>query len=158
MMWNYNNNVVLVRESIPSDIKYLATRLREPDKIEVLSTGETPEEALRISYDTSSFRFSIVFLERVICMFGIVPKTLLGEEARIWCLGADEIDQIKLSFAKISKLYIGMFLEHYLVLENWVDSRYARSINWLRWCGAEFDLMGTVKDGTIFHHFVFRRR
>lgn len=151
------NNQISIRESVPDDINSLSSSLREPDRLEVLAGGLTPFEALTESYKASSIRLSLLFNDKVIGMFGIVPKSLLGQEATIWLLTAPEIEQMKLSFVKLSKMYVKLFLEQYPVLENWVDGRYIQAIKWLKLLGAEFDWAQTL-NGVEFHHFTIRRR
>jgi len=151
------NNAISIRESTPDDITSLSSSLREPDRLEVLASGSTPFEALNQSYKASTIRLSLLFNDKVIGMFGIAPKALLGERAVIWLLTAPEVEQIKFTFVKLSKMYVKLFLERYPILENWVDGRYTQAVKWLEILGAEFDLAQTL-NGVEFHHFTIRRR
>lgn len=151
------NNAISIRDSIPDDIHSLSSFLREPDRLEVLASGSTPFEALTESYKASTIRLSLLFNDKVIAMFGIAPKALLGETAVIWLLTAPEVEQIKFTFVKLSKRYVKLFLEQYPILENWVDSRYTQAIKWLELLGAKFDWEQNV-NGVPFYHFEIRRR
>lgn len=145
------------RESTLEDIKILSKTMREPDRVEVLAMGMSPEKALLESFNTSSIRLTFLFDGKVICMFGIAPKSLLGDRAVLWCLTSDELERVKLLFGKKSKYYVGYFLTQYSILDNWVDSRYKKSIKWLRWLGADFDCITSVNE-IDFYHFEIRRR
>lgn len=151
------NNAISIRESVPDDIHSLSSSLREPDRLEVLASGSTPFEALTESHKASTVRLSLLFNNKVIGMFGIAPKTILGERAVIWLLTAPEVEQIKFTFVKLSKRYVKLFLEQYPILENWVDSRYTQAIKWLKLLGAKFDWEQQV-NGVPFYHFEIRRR
>lgn len=151
------NNAISIRESTPDDIHSLSSSLREPDRLEVLASGSTPFEALTESYKASTIRLSAFLNGKIIAMFGIAPKTILGERAVIWLLTAPEVEQIKFTFVKLSKRYVKLFLEQYPILENWVDSRYTQAIKWLKLLGAKFDWEQNV-NGVPFYHFEIRRR
>lgn len=151
------NKAISIRESVPDDIHSLSSFLREPDRLEVLASGSTPFEALTESYKASTIRLSLLFNDKVIAMFGIAPKTILGERAVVWLLTAPEVEQIKFSFVKLSKIYVKLFLERYPILENWVDGRYTQAIKWLKLLGAKFDWEQNV-NGVPFYHFEIRRR
>jgi hypothetical protein len=148
---------ISIRESVPDDIHSLSSSLREPDRLEVLASGSTPFEALTESYKASTIRLSAFLNGKIIAMFGIAPKTILGETAVVWLLTAPEVEQIKFTFVKLSKRHVKLFLEQYPILENWVDSRYTQAIKWLELLGAKFDLEQNV-NGIPFYHFEIRRR
>ncbi len=147
---------ILIRESICEDIEALSPFLREPDKLEVLTMGVDPKEALTVSFKQSSACFSLLLEGEIIAMFGIAPKSLLGNTAILWCLTSSGVEKVRVFFGKQSKKYVSCFLNQYAVLENWVDSRYERSIHWLKWLGAEFDMVTNI-NGVDFCHFEIRR-
>ncbi|HBF39772.1 MAG TPA: hypothetical protein DDW50_20970 [Firmicutes bacterium] len=150
---------IVIREAALEDTSALSPSIREPDKLEVLTMGAPdPEEALATSFKLSSFRYSLLLNERVIAMFGAAPKSLFGQTATVWLLGSEEIERMKVSFIKkLCIPYLDLFLKEYPVLENWVDGRYTKSIRWLKWLGAKFDLMTKI-NGIDFFHFEIRRR
>lgn len=142
------------------DVLAIADRLRDKDREEVQSQGFTSGEALKTSFEASFISYSAYLNEKIICIFGIVPVSLIGNRATIWMLGSEELNQIKLSFVKYTREFIDFFLGKYPLLENWVDGRYNQAIKWLQLCGAEFDFDRpiTTRDGVDFYHFEIRRR
>lgn len=150
---------LIIRESVLKDIDSLSLNMRKEDAAEVWSlTRSTPKEALVYSYKYSERSYSAFFKDEIVAMFGIVPGSLVSDKATIWALTSNVVPKVAFSFAKYSRQYINEFLKEYPVLENWVDARYTKSLNWLKWCGAEIEPaepMGV--DGLPFHHIVIRR-
>jgi hypothetical protein len=149
----YDKNGILYRDAVFSDVKELASRLRKEDLEEVLLIGQTPEEALEFSFNSSSIAIAITYKGIIAGMFGLSPVSLMGDNAIVWQLTAPEVELFKVTFAKLSKRFIDMLLEYYPILENrWVDARYTKAIGWLKWCGAE------ITPKSKFVHAIIRRR
>jgi len=149
-----------IRDSVQSDIESLSCTMRKFDKEEVWAQSHsTPREALQHSYDNSEIALTAFWKGKIVGMFGIRPKSLISDRAIVWLLTSDEASNMKLSFMKYSKKVIGMFLNLYPILENYVDSRYVDSVKWLKWCGFE---IGEAEphgvDKVPFHHAMIRRK
>jgi hypothetical protein len=143
------------------DVQDIFLRLRTKDLEEAAASGIiTPKESLEMSLKMSLYKISAFYDNQIFAMFGIVPTNLIGIKALIWMVGTDDINKIKFSFVKHTRRYVGLFLELYPVLENWVDERYLKAIKWLQICGAEFDFDNPVitPSGIKFYHFEIRRR
>jgi len=159
-MMNINlGNDVVVRDSIVSDIKPIAEDMRKSDVEEILAShNRKPIESLAAGYAESTMCFTVERKGVPCAMFGIVPKTLLGERANIWLLASNDFCKCHLKIVRHSKLFIRYMLEHYQCLENYIDARNKTSINWLRHCGAQIDPARPFgKQASPFHHFQFRR-
>lgn len=134
----YDQNGIIVRRSFPSDADMLAPRLRKTDVEEVWASNNlTPWDALHESITTSILSLTITVNGIVVGCFGINPESALGKNAIIWFLASDELDRINYRFLRHSRKFIGMFLNLYPYLWNWVDVRNKPSIAWLRYCGAK---------------------
>jgi hypothetical protein len=155
----YNKNGVIVKESQISDVFIMSSNLRETDRNEIwASHHHTPEEALRISYETSDPCFTVDIKGVPVAMFGINSGNLLGDTATIWLLATDGLSRVSKSLIKESRNFINMFLSYYPTLENYVDARNTASIQWLRYCGAQIEEAKPYgKEKLPFHHFTFRR-
>lgn len=147
--------MVSVREARFEDIALM--ELREPDRQEVLALGVEPQEALQLSLQNSTMAFTAFNNGNPLAMFGVAPVTILGDRAIVWLLTTNEVNKCKKTFAKYSRLFRDYFLQHYPILENYVDARYKTSINWLKWCGAEFGHTLMTPSGIPFIHFTIKR-
>jgi len=138
-MIEYDDGKVRVRRSSLEDALFISENMREADVQEVWASDNlTPEEAIVSSFKASTICCTIEN-GQPIAMFGVVPKGLVGKSGTIWMLATDAIEKIKYKFLKYNRKFIGGILEQYPYLHNFVDARNQRSINWLRFCGAEID-------------------
>ena len=120
------------------DIKYLAPRLRQADKEEILaSVGLTPYEALMFGYLENVIVFTIVNKNNEpVAIFGIND---VGQNVgAIWLLATDKLKDIQYSFLRENKKVIDFLNTKYKILWNFVDCRNSLHIKWLKWCGFKF--------------------
>ena len=140
-----------IRKTIIKDIDYLAPRLRQEDKREVLDgTGMTPYQALLAGYMQSEICLTIIDTEDVpVGMFGV------GKEGNIWLLATPEIKRIRFSFLRESRKVVKLLNKKYRLLWNYVDCRNELHLRWLKWCG--FTFLRKIKYGVNqkpFYEFV----
>lgn len=156
----YKKGNAIVRTSTLEDVEFLKTRLRQSDIDEIwASHHHKPENALRISLETSEICLTITIAEEPIAMFGIISNFILDESAGIWLLASDELDKVYREFAKECKRFIAMMHQRYPILENYVDTRNKTSIRWLKWCGAKIEeAMPYGVERKLFHHFIFEQK
>lgn len=159
----YNKNRVIVRESQLSDIMIMGDNLRETDKNEIwASHHHTPEEALLLSFNSAISCFTVENKGVPVALFGISPFTLLDNKANIWLLGTDSFDALikknRKEFIRESKIFIGLLLEQYPLLENYVWEGNRASIKWLRLCGAILEESKPYGiEGKLFRYFYFKK-
>lgn len=134
----YDFDGVVVRKSIPSDIENMELKQSDVDEIWA-SHNHRPLEALRLSIKVSTICFTIEDNGKPIAIFGINPSTIIDNKAVIWLLSTPMLKLRAYRFIKHSKKFIGMFLDFYPYLFNFVDDRNKESIDWLRRCGAVID-------------------
>jgi hypothetical protein len=108
-------------------------------------------------WDNSSRRWIIVDkYGNGVCMMGVRP--INNDVGVPWLLGTDSLNDIKIFFMKISKIVISEMKKQFKLLVNFVDSRYDKSVKWLKWCDFKFDndtvLFGTMK--VPFYRFEMR--
>jgi hypothetical protein len=149
----------IVRDSEPADIDLLAGSMRRADREEIWAQSRaTPESSLQYAFDKSDLCLTVLHEGRIAAMFGICPMSLVSNRAIVWLLSSDEVPKMGLTFAKYSKPFIKMFLQLYPVLENWVDARYIKALNWLKFCG--FTIAAAEPNGIDklpYHHVIIRR-
>ena len=146
---------VNIRQARIDDMNIVAKNIREEDKREVISQGYNNQaEALKNSYNSSRFRFTVELKGKPVAMFGLVEVD--KNTANIWLLGTPGLERMKKSFVIASRETIVGFLKEYPVLFAQVDARYTKTRRWLEWLGAVDG--GPYKlNGIDFNNFVFRR-
>ena len=120
------------------DIKYLAPRLRQTDKEEILAgIGKTPYHALLIGYLECAIVFTIVNPKNE--PVGIFGVTDCGDgTGAIWLLATDGVAKIQIAFLKECRKVVNVLNKKYKILWNFVDCRNQLHIKWLKWCGFKF--------------------
>lgn len=148
----------VVRPSIESDARLLASRLRKADLDEIEASGYClPVEALELGVGSSLQPMTVVGDDRPIAMFGAVPE---GQDiGRIWLLGSDDIFNVRFRFLRESKAWFKHVSSPFKVVTNYVDMRNSRHISWLRWLGVKFCNIETRgPKGLPFLEFYWRVR
>ena len=120
------------------DIKYLAPRLRQEDKQEILAgSGLTPYEALLIGFKNSVVVFTIFNPKnKPVGIFGI--NNYEKDIGVIWLLATKDLAKIQIAFLKECREVIKFLNTKYKILWNFVDCRNQLHIKWLKWCGFKF--------------------
>jgi hypothetical protein len=154
----YDQSGYIVRESVKSDVNYLKYHLRRSDLLEIWSSHHyTPEKALEEGFENSLMCFTVCN-GLPIAMFGLNPDSLIGNKATIWLLSSYGLDNVKVRFVRNCRKFIDMMLSRYGYLENYVDVRNKKTIQWLKFLGAEFsDPVPYGVDCLPFVHFSFRK-
>jgi len=139
MMIYYNKNNVVCRDAQIGDIIPIAKNMRRADREEIMaSNNHAPKDALEEGYNKSDHCLTIEYKGEPIAMFGVVPNPLSASHAAVWLLGTPKIKTIRATFVKASRFFMAMLLDYYPYLYNFVDARNKDSIEWLKWCRAEF--------------------
>jgi hypothetical protein len=111
-----------------------------PDDIRELEDcyGQSAYFVLGQSFAASKLRWTAVVDGQVIAMFGVAPGERAGE-GRPWMIGTRFLPQHRFKFGKGCAGVIEAMLDAFPVLENIVDCRNRRAIQWLKWLNFEFD-------------------
>jgi hypothetical protein len=147
-----------ITNALPEHVECLGHRLRQADLDEVwASDHSTGYEALKESLARSEIAYSVFYKGKVIAMFGVAPIGLLGG-GMPWLLGSDEIEEVKIPFARYSRKFVEYFIEKYMYLENCADSRNTVALEWLRFCGFTIqEARPFGPDKVPFHRFFMKR-
>lgn len=130
--------------------------MRQADRDEVFaSSGKTPLEALKYSFEKSSFVMTALVDGRAEVMFGAAEINILNGIAAPWLLGTKAVEVHQVAFLRHSVEWRKKLCERYTVLRNFVDDRNKVSIRWLKWLG--FRLLDPVEmNGHQFRLFELR--
>lgn len=96
---------------------------------------------------------------KAVCMWGIVHESLIGPCGAPWMVATIALDEhAKIFLRRCKKVLVDMFAG-YQHLENYVDARNTKAIQWLKWMGfnvdKETETYGMLK--LPFHKFTMRR-
>lgn len=123
-----------IRPAAFRDALTLDMRRADREEVEALS-GKNPRDVLVESVEKSAKAWAGLADGRLVCLFGVVPLSLVGVTGIPWLLGSDEVCTFSRQFLRRNKAYVAEMLADYPVLANVVDARNAVSIRWLRWLG-----------------------
>ena len=138
--------------------QYVATHLRESDKRELARAGRTNFEAAVLeSVDVSPFAFVALQGKKPLCVFGLLPDSVLSPRARLWMLGTPNINLTKKDFVKTCRIVVDGLLDIYPQLYNAVDANYPQAIRLLQFLGATFGKTVASPTGAPFLIFEIRR-
>jgi hypothetical protein len=138
---------VEIRPATFRDALTLEMRRADRDEVEAMS-GRNPREALVESVENSAKAWAGLADGQLVCLFGVVPLTLIGITGVPWLLGSNEVCAFSRQFLRRNKAYVTEMLADYPVLRNVVDQRNTVSIRWLRWLGFRMGqpaIMGVAK-------------
>jgi hypothetical protein len=144
--------MITVRKSVPEDADFLAPRLREADREEVIASGcPVPHAALMAGMGANSICLTgIDETGAPVTMFGVGPHPTDPLVGVVWALATDEIRKHRKSFLGPSKDWVEALNRRHPVLMNYSDCRNAEHHKWLTWCG--FTFINKVR-GPLGHEF-----
>ncbi|WP_428659501.1 hypothetical protein [Reyranella sp.] len=126
--------LVEIRPATVADARMLVLRAADREEVEAL-TGRDPREALVASVERSASAWAGRADGELVCLFGVVPMSLVGVVGVPWLLGSDAVARYGRPFLRRNRVYLREMLRVFPVLRNVVDARNAVSIRWLRWLG-----------------------
>jgi len=129
---------VHVRDSIQSDVDYLASNLREEDRLEVLASHGNIKEALQDGFDYSEECYTIIVTDtnEIAGIYGLCEMDDMV--ASPWLLTSPAIHKVWLPFLRQSKQWVAEANLKYPVLTNACDEQYHVALKWLRFVGFTF--------------------
>lgn len=129
-----------VRYYKPGDAFYIAPRMREADRQEVLAaSGQSPFGALVHGAQVTKTLYTVVDDRGYPCaMFGVVPGN--NGHGSVWLLGTDALTRGKMrkQFVHHSEDWLSNLQSQYSVLSNVIDERNTVHIDWLKRMGFQF--------------------
>lgn len=150
--------MLMIRPAREEDIGALAPRMRSMDRLECWEMGRhTPTDALRLGLEQGTWTRAAIVDGEVWSMFGVTPKSLLGDTASPWMLNANGIERHARHIVRYSRGYVEAMLADYARLENWVHAENGIAIRWLKWCGFAFGPVVALESGAPFRKFTRER-
>ena len=88
----------------------------------------------------------------IACLWGLAPPTFLSENAYLWLLTTDIVEEHKFLFIRYSQRYVEEMLKVYPKIVGHVEVNNLQAVRWIRWLGAK---IGEPENG--FRPFTIRR-
>jgi hypothetical protein len=98
-------------------------------------TNHTPEEAIRSSLKESNESNVWTADDKVMGIFGVAVHTLVSTHGYPWFLGANGLEQYRISFVKGTRLWLDRVKSRYDYLYTYIDARNTSSVSWLKHMG-----------------------
>jgi len=125
--------------------------LRTEDEAECAAGGLNGTDAVRLGIEHSLASWGMWNEEEMLlCVWGVSPATVLGDQAQLWMLSTTELPKHPISFARVSKQIFAELMAVYPSSIIAVHTPYTRSMRWAKWLGfrpwrevGEFTLMRT---------------
>jgi hypothetical protein len=86
---------------------------------------------------------------KLICIWGVVPTTLLSDKAYLWLYTSPDMKGHEFLFVRKSQIAVKKMLEEYGELWGHTLRSNKKAIRWLEWLGAKFEPNGDMLDFTI---------
>ncbi len=125
---------VTIREATIDDARYIGAHLRDDDRREIEALGMNPVYATEMSFLGSDEAYT-GSVDGVPTMIFGVGGTPLSDEASVWALGTPLCEKVPLIMVRFGRKAVRSFLQDYPVLTNHCDSRYKKTIKWLKLLG-----------------------
>jgi hypothetical protein len=129
--------MIIMLPATEDDVRELAPLLRAEDRAEVLALGLDPVDGLLQSLAAACEAWTWRDGDRIICMAGVVPLSLIGSTGVPWLLGSPLVARHRRAFMIETRSMVARWLMMFGVLRNVVDDRYVAAHRWLRWLGFE---------------------
>lgn len=151
--------MIRIVQATEEHARYVADHLRPGDKMELEHAGRTDFEAAVLeSVRVSTFSFAALQDGVILCVFGLLPDSVLAARGRVWLLGTTHIHFAKKEFVKTCRIVVDEMLNICPVLYNAVDAQYPQAHRLLDFLGAKFIKKLTSTNGSPFILFEIRRK
>ena len=123
------------------------------------SHGTDIRTAAKDSLDRSEHYCAFYKDDKLLCLTGVIPYSELSDTAVPWMLSTNELTKHPRDLVYYSKQLIGKWLEEWPKLENYIDARYTKSLNWAKHVGFTIhDPMPYGVEGRLFHKITMEKK
>lgn len=131
--------IINIEKATEEHVKIIAENVREDDKNELwASLCHTPEQVMSEGIRISEKSYTGLVDGVPFVMFGVYRDSLLIDIGTPWLVASGDLDKIAIRFLKRCRKVLVEIFDGYDRLENYVDARNVRAIEWLKFMGFEF--------------------
>lgn len=129
-------HVPSIVDATTEHLEYIQQNMREADREELWAAYHMdPAHSLQISMLCSTRCWTGLIDGVPICMFGVVPASLVESVGRPWMIGTPAVEKFDRIFLKHCHEVVKNMASEYKTLYNFVDLRNKKAIRWLKWLG-----------------------
>lgn len=141
-------------------IEEILPNVRQADIAEFMAiNGWDARRVLETGVRTSTFSVAGLANGRVVTIFGVAPKSMIGGSGIPWLVATDELEKYQFAFLRRCRNGVNAMLSVYPYLENYVDQRNHVAKAWLHWLGFSIDSPAPYGiEGRNFHHFHMEKK
>ena len=123
--------------SAPQDVFWVASNLREEDRLELERWYEmSPLEVIRMSLASSTMAWTAYRTDGMpVAIWGVAMASGLYQTGVPWMVGTPFINESLGDFYRFSKYYDEIMGRYYRELFNYVDASYTGALRWLERLG-----------------------
>lgn len=151
--------MIYARQATFDDAVAVAALLRAEDAAEMLGLGyATPLEGVTESVKDSACAWAL-YTEggEPLGIMGYAVSHVISRECHPWLVTTRHVDQHRIAFGRSSRKFVQMLRGEFALLENWVDARYVRCVEWLLWLGFDVEAAAPIPPTQmLFHRFTMR--
>lgn len=151
---------VEIMPATQAHIEEILPNVREADLQEFMAiNGWDARRVLEVGLRTSTFSVAGLANGKVVTIFGVAPKSMIGGAGIPWLVATDELEKYQFAFLRRCRNGVNAMLSVYPYLENYVDERNHVAKAWLHWLG--FRLEDAAPYGALglnFHRFHMERK
>ena len=147
---------VSIIKATAAHAEYIAKNVRDADKQEIWAIAmRNPEEAMLNGIEISDKSFTGMVDGVPVCMWGIVEQSIIGPVGTPWMIASNKLDQYAKLFIRQCKKRAHKYFSAYGLLENYIDARNTKAIQWLKWLGFSVEDVSSPYGalGMPFHRF-----
>ncbi|EFM0018504.1 hypothetical protein DI17_004371 [Escherichia coli] len=141
-------------------IEEILPNVRQADIAEFMAiNGWDARRVLETGMKTSTFTAAGLINGKVVTIFGVAPKSMIGGAGIPWLVGTDELEKYQRTFLRRCGNVVNAMLTTYPYLENYVDARNHTARIWLHWLGFTIEEPQPFGiHGLPFHRFHMERK
>lgn len=137
-----------VRRAMPGDSWLFLPTIRKEDVTELAAIGVTPQQSMTEGAARSIGAWSQFIYGAPACMYGYAMQNGHGVP---WAICTTAVERHPVPFLRESRRFIDSLP---MALQNYVDARNTKTIEWLTWLGFTIDTPAPLGiNGELFHRF-----
>ncbi len=137
-----------VRRAMPGDTWLLLPDIRTEDVTELAALGVTPEQSMSEGMSRSAGSWVQFIHGEPACMYGYAIQSGFAVP---WAICTTTVERHPVAFLRESRKFIASLP---MMLQNYVDARNTKTVEWLRWLGFTIDTPAPIGiNGELFCRF-----
>jgi hypothetical protein len=106
--------------------------------VESIEFSEFEEKTMDFCLLMSTIIWAGYIDDRLACMWGVIPPTLMSDQAYLWLYTTDVIKEHQFTLVRHSQIVVEEILKEYPSIVGHATLGASKSIRWLKWLGARF--------------------